>query len=49
MKFLSLKEVKVEVKPTINVPDKFATLMIHISRAIFLTMAGMAIPDPDTE
>ena len=42
LKYLNLREVKCEIKEGVSVADKFATLIIHISRNIFLNLLGIA-------
>lgn len=42
LKFLTLKEAKLDLKDTVDVADKFATLAVHLSRNLFLNLAGMA-------
>lgn len=42
LKYLSLREVKCEIKEGVSVADKFATLIIHLSRNIFLNLSGIA-------
>jgi len=42
LKYLNLREVKVDLKEGVCVADKFATLVTHFSRNIFLSLAGMA-------
>lgn len=39
---LTLRQCKCELKESISVVDNFATLVIHLSRNLFLNLAGMA-------
>jgi hypothetical protein len=42
IKFLTLRETKLDLKDNINLADKFATLAVHLSRNLFLNLAGVA-------
>jgi hypothetical protein len=42
LRFLTLREAKCELKGQVSVADKFATLVVHLARNLFLNMAGMA-------
>jgi hypothetical protein len=42
LKYLTLREIKGDLKEGVSVADKFATLIIHLSRNIFFSLAGMA-------
>lgn len=45
LKFINMKEKRSEVRPNINVKDKFASLVIFLARNAFLTLAGMGQTD----
>ncbi len=42
LKFLTLREIKAELKEGVSVADKFAILVAHFSRNFFLSLSGMA-------
>jgi hypothetical protein len=42
LRLLTLREVKCELREGVSVADKFATLIVHLSRNLFLNLAGMA-------
>lgn len=45
LKYLSLKEVSAEVKSDVNMVDKFSSLVILVSRTVFLSLSGMVVPE----
>lgn len=47
LNFLTLREIKGDLKEGVSVADKFATLVAHLSRNIFLSLAGMAQREED--
>jgi hypothetical protein len=47
LKYLNLREVKGDLKEGVSVGDKFATLITHLSRTIFLNLAGIAQHEED--
>lgn len=47
LKYISLKEIRGEIKSNINIVDKFASLIILISRNVFLTLAGISQNERD--
>jgi mannitol/fructose-specific phosphotransferase system IIA component len=42
LKYLTLRELNCEIREGVSVADKFATLVLHIARNIFLNLAGIA-------
>lgn len=42
LKYLTLREIKGDLKEGVSVADKFATFITHFSRNLFLSLAGMA-------
>ena len=47
LRYLSLKEVSAEVITGVNVVDKFASLVILVSRTVFLSLSGMVVPEEE--
>lgn len=47
LKFLTLRQIRGELKEGVSVADKFATLVTHLSRNIFLSLSGMAQREED--
>lgn len=42
LKYLTLREIKGELKEGVSVADKFAILIAQFSRNLFLSLSGMA-------
>lgn len=42
LKYLTLRDTKCCLKQGVSVADKFATLIVHLSRNLFINLAGMA-------
>lgn len=45
LKFINMKQIRAEVRTNINVKDKFASLVIFLTRNAFLTLAGIGQTD----
>lgn len=42
LKYLTLREIKGDLKEGVSVADKFAILITHFSRNLFFSLSGMA-------